>query len=116
MSYAEFLNEDAVSSNVLTKPVDPGVTINYADETLEGFRRKLLDTFFEEVSDLTDEIKEKINKCVSTYIYALDKKLKIDEDIINLLAEDLGKNATDVREQLQKLTNEFYDKSKNVIG
>ena len=112
MSYTNFLNEEVY----LSKPAEPAETLNYADETLEPLRRKLLDKYFEEASDLTPEVKKKINKCISTYVYALDKKLKIDEDIVNLLAETVGKDPKDVREELNKLTNEFYDESKNVIG
>jgi len=112
MSYTDFLNEEVD----LSKPAEPGLTLNYADETLEPLRRKLLDKYFEEAADLTPEVKKKINKCISTYVYALDKKLKIDEDIVNLLAETVGKDPKDVREELNKLTNEFYDESKNVIG
>jgi DNA polymerase III delta subunit len=116
LSYDEFLNEDATTANSLTKPPEPAESINFADETLEPFRRKLLDKYFEEVSQLTPDAKNKINKCISTYVYALDKRLKIDEDIINLLAETVGKDPSEVSKELAKMTNEFYDELKNVIG
>ena len=113
LSYTEFLKETVDLSK---PPAEPGLSVNYADETIEVLRKKLLDHFFEKVENLTDETKSKINKCVSTYIYAVDKRLKIDEDIVNLLAETIGKDPSDVREDLTKLTNEYYDGEKNVIS
>lgn len=112
LSFAEFVNEDVD----LSTSSEPAETQNFADETLEPFRRKLLDKYFGEVDDLTDEIKSKINKCISTYVYTLDKKLKIDEEIINLLAETVGKDPSEVTKELAKITDEHYSEAKNVIG
>jgi len=109
-SYTEFLKEESDMS----KPVEPGVSLNYADETMEGLRRKLLDDYMPQAKD--ESAKKKINSCITTYVYALDKKLKIDEDIISQLAKAIGSDAEKVSKELAKKTSEFYDGSKNVIG
>ena len=79
---------------------------------------KNLNEFFEipPVNWTKMSIQEKINKCISTYVYALDKKLKIDSEIIETLGKCLGKDHEEMSRELEKLTNKFYDGKKNVIG
>jgi hypothetical protein len=109
-SYNEFISES-------DEPVavgQPKISLNFADETLTGLRQSLLDKYYGKVSNTED--KEKINKCITTYVYALDKKLKIDEDIIKMMAGTLGMTHEELTKELTKETTEFYDKSPNVIG
>lgn len=112
LSYYEFITE----ADDMSKPVEPGISLNYADETMEGLRRKLLDDYMPLALETVENADKKINQCITTYVYALDKHLKIDEDVIALLAKCVGSNSNTVRGDLSKRTNEFYDKSKNIIG
>jgi hypothetical protein len=49
-------------------------------------------------------------------MYALDKKLKIDSDIVDMLADVVGKSSEDIAKELSKETVGYYDKFQNVIG
>jgi hypothetical protein len=80
---------------------------------MEGLRRKLLDKYMPMAKD--KEAEKTINSCITTYVYALDKKLKIDEDIIKSLADKIGKKHKDISKELAKETTEFYDQP-NVIA
>jgi hypothetical protein len=90
------------------------VAINFADETLETLRRKFIDQFYADVDD--EEKKEIINKCVSTFVYCLDKKLRIDADIMNLLAKTVGMDPEELNKKMQEETEKFYGKSTNHYG
>jgi hypothetical protein len=109
-SYIDFLRE----TQDMSEPVEPGITLNYADETMEGLRRRLLDDYMPTAKN--EEVEKTINSCISTYVYSLDKKLKIDEDIIKKLGEAVGKSHEDMSKELADKTREYYDGSKNVIG
>ena len=113
LSYKQFLLEDNKDVDLAT-PQKKIIALNYADETMEGLRRELLDKYMTKAEN--KESQEKINKCISTYVYALDKKLKIDSDIIAMLAKAVGKNTEEISKELEKETHDFYDKSPNVIG
>jgi len=89
-------------------------SINFADETLESLRRKFLDMFYTDEDD--EDKKEIINKCVSTYVYCLDKKMRIDEDIMNLLAKTLGMDSGELNKKMAEETEKFYGKSANIYG
>ena len=88
-------------------------SINPIDDTLEVLRRKLLDKFYMKASD---EHKDTINKCVSTVVYCLDKKTRIDSDIIDLLAKTIGKEKSEVIKTIEDETNSFYGGSDNLYG
>lgn len=113
LSYKQFLLEDNKDVDLAT-PQKKIIALNYADETMEGLRRELLDKYMTKAEN--KESQEKINKCISTYVYALDKKLKIDSEIIETLGKCLGKDHEEMSRELEKLTNKFYDGKKNVIG
>lgn len=89
-------------------------SINFADESLETLRRKLLDKFYTSAED--DTTKDAINKCVSTFVYCLDKKLRIDEDIVKLLASKIGKTFEETSKMLSDETNKFYGDTVNYYG
>jgi hypothetical protein len=89
-------------------------SINFADETLESLRRKFLDMFYTDEDD--EDKREIINKCVSTYVYCLDKKMRIDEDIMNLLAKTLGMDSSELNKKMAEETEKFYGKSANIYG
>lgn len=112
LSYQQFLLE--VKDSVLAVPQNKQVTVNYADETMEGLRRYFLDKYMPKAED--KETEEKINKCITTYVYTLDKKLKIDSKIIEDLGKCLGKSHEEMSRELEKLTNKFYDGKDNVIS
>ena len=90
--------------------------INFADETLENLRRQLLDKYYKTVSSDDEGTRENINKAISTYVYCLDKKLRIDGDIIDLLAKCLGKDSKEMSKELTKITDEFYGGQMNHYG
>jgi hypothetical protein len=112
LSYTQFIAE-----HLMVKPVVPQnqiVSINYADETLVGFRIHLLDMYMKAEKDKA--IAEEINKCITTYVYALDKRLKIDSDIVDRLAKAVNKTSAEMSKELDKETREYYDKSNNIIA
>lgn len=94
--------------------VGAAVSVNFADETLENLRRVLLDKFFKLSED--KEMRDIINKAVSTYVYCLDKKLRIDNDIIDKLAEAVNKSNDEIAKMLTKETDGFYGKHPNLYG
>lgn len=112
LNYEQFLLE-AKDSN-LAVPQNKVVSLNYSDETMEGLRRYFLDKYMKKGKNEGSE--EEINKCITTYVYALDKHLKIDSDIVDRLAKALGKSSEDMAKELDKETRGYYDKSNNVIG
>ncbi len=122
-SYTQFISEGIVQKTVdgirvdgkeVVKNDKTGAKYDYADASYEGLRKDLLEEFYEKGE--TGDEKDAINKAVSTYVYALSKNLKIDEDIINLLASSVGMSADDVRGKIAKMTEEFYAKAKNYYG
>ena len=124
LSFQEFLKEQHIvegdgDRNVTTvyRPTSGkgDVSMNHSDETLEGLRRALLDHYFEKVGS-NNENSDTVNKCVSTYVYALGNNLKIDEDIVTLLAKTVGEDAKETRDTLSKVTREFYDEKSNIYG
>jgi len=90
--------------------------INFADETLENLRRQLLDKYYKNVDSDDNEKRENVNKAISTYVYCLDKKLRIDNDIIKLLAKEVGKDEKELTKELAKLTDQFYGGQMNHYG
>jgi hypothetical protein len=88
--------------------------INFADESLEGLRRQFLDKFYADVDD--KEKQETINKCISTFVYCLDKKLRIDADIMELLAKTVGMDTEKLSKMMTDDVDKFYGKSANHYG
>jgi hypothetical protein len=112
LSYTQFIAE-----HLMAKPVVPqvqSISINYADETLAGFRIHLLDAYMKPEKDKA--VAEEINKCITTYVYALDKRLKIDSDIVDRLAKAVNKTPAEMSKELDKETRQYYDKSVNIIA
>jgi hypothetical protein len=112
LSYTQFIAE-----HLMAKPVIPqiqSISINYADETMEGLRIHLLNKYMDPEND--KEIADEINSCITTYVYALDKHLKIDSDIIDRLAKAVNKTSAEISKELDKETRQYYDKSSNVIA
>jgi hypothetical protein len=89
---------------------------NLADESLETLRRKLLDKFYKDIEESNKEKREVINKCVSTFVFCLDKKLRIDGDIIMLLCKAVSMDAKDLTKILTDETDKFYGSSNNLFG
>lgn len=119
-SFSEFINEGKkgsrteISGRVMTTNSNPTASLNYADETVEGLRRKLIDHYFEKTDD--KDVRETINKCISTYVYALDKKLKISSDIVDMLAKAAGETSKETQKTLSDITNKFYGEGQNHYG
>lgn len=120
MSYIEFIAEGKkgltnAGSIMKTDAVkDVQVAINYADESLETLRRNLLDKFFDMAE--TEEQKRIINKCISTYVWCMDKKLRIDGDILDRLGKEVGMTNAEISKLLSKETDSFYGKVDNLYG
>ena len=89
-------------------------SINFADESLESLRRQFLDKFCAKVDD--KEKRDTINKCVSTFVYCLDKKLRIDADIMTLLAKTVGMDVDKLNKMMTDEVDNFYGKSANHYG
>lgn len=120
MSYIEFITEgkkgltNAGSIMKTDNVKDVQVAINYADESLETLRRNLLDKFFD-MAD-TEEQKKIINKCISTYVWCMDKKLRIDGDILDRLGKEVNMTNSEISKLLSKETDSFYGKVDNLYG
>jgi hypothetical protein len=91
-------------------------SINFADDTLETLRRKFLDKFFAGTNEEDQEIRGTINKCVSTYVYCLDKKLRIDADIMELLAKTINMGIKELTKYMTEETEKFYGGQMNHYG
>ena len=124
-SFVQFLNEGyprgtggakKSSSNALrtsNNPVAAGV--NHSDPTLDGVRTVLLDIFWPMANG--DKQKETIiNQCVTTFVHAMDKKLRIDEDIIIKLANAAGISQEKATEILSKNLDKYYNSFQNIFG
>lgn len=119
LKFQEFLTEGKkkgteISGRVMTTNSNPHASLNYSDETTEGLRKRLLDIYFEKTDD--KEKREAINKCVSTYVYALDKKLRISSDIVDLLGKTVGETPEETQKTLTDATNKFYEENPNHFG
>lgn len=119
LSYTDFITEGKkrgteISGRVMTTNSNPQAAINHSDETIEGLRRKLIDLYFAKTED--KEKRDTINKCLSTYVYALDKKLKISSDIIDMLAKAVDETAEETRKTLAEETDKFYGETPNHYG
>jgi len=114
-NYQEFLQEKYVAhANAFNAIEMPKYAINFADESLEGLRIRLLDKYYANEKD--KEKKEQINRCISTYVYTLDKRLKIDEKIVELLGQLVGKSTKEMGTELSKETDDFYNQTQNLYG
>lgn len=94
-------------------PVAAG--FNHADTTAEGLRITLLDIFWPKAEG--DKQKEtKINQYITTFVTAMSKKLRIDEDIIDGLAQMVKMKSDKVAKILQDELNKYYNSSTNIYG
>ena len=119
LTYSGFLTEGKkrteVSGRVMTTNSKPHLSLNHADETIEGLRRRLLDVYFKKTQD--KEARDTMNKCISTYVYALDKNLKISSDIVDLLAKTAEETSEETIKTLSSETQKFYgDEKPNHYG
>lgn len=125
LSFVEFLSEGyskgaggakKSSSHALRTSDNPvAAGVNHSDPTLEGVRTKLLDIFWPKADG--DKKKETtINQCVTTFVHAMDKKLRIDEDIIKMLADACGMQQAEVTELLSKNLDKYFNQFQNMYG
>lgn len=118
LSYNDFITEGKrgteISGRVMTTNSSPQVAINHSDESFEGFRRHLIDIYFQKSED--KENRDTMNKCISTYVYALDKKLRISSDIVDMLAKASGQSREDTIKSLKKETHDYFDENPNHYG
>jgi hypothetical protein len=119
-NYSEFIAEGkkgpTPAGNVITatNPVAMKSSMNPADESSEVLRRKLLDIFYTKLENSED--KDAVNKCVSTVVYCLSKNMRVDTDVINLLAKKTGKEVKDVVKTIENETNSYYGGADNLYG
>ena len=119
LSYIDFIAEGKkateVSGRVMTTNSNPQASINHSDETIEGLRRRLIDVYFKKSED--KKVRDEMNKCISTYVYALDKKLRISSDIVDRLAKAAEETSEETMKVLTKETEKFYgDEKPNHYG
>ncbi|MFM2009982.1 MAG: hypothetical protein RLZZ479_373 [Bacteroidota bacterium] len=116
--YKDFLAEGKKGTNLsgrVMKTNSPQeVSVNHSDETVEGFRRKLLDVYFAKTDD--KQARNTINKCISTYVYALDKKLRISSDIVEMLADSVGETVKETIKTLTEETKKYFGNEDNHYG
>ena len=119
LSYIDFIVEGKkateISGRVMTTNSNPKASINHSDETLEGLRRRLIDVYFKKSDD--KDVRDDMNKYISTYVYALDKQLRISSDIVDRLAKAAGESSDETIKTLTKETEKFYgDEKPNHYG
>ena len=116
----EFLSEGkkgpTPAGNVMGNNSSVSASTNLADESLENLRRTLLDKFYKDIKEDDKEKRDVINKCVSTFVFCLDKKLRIDGDIIMLLCKAVDMDAKELTKLLTDETDKFYGSSNNLFG
>jgi hypothetical protein len=111
MTYTDFLIEgkkgltNAGSIMKTDNISDIKVSVNFSDETLEPLRRSLYDEFMKGMSD--DKI-DTVNKCVSTIVYCLDKRMRIDSDIIERLAKASERKVKAVSKKVSDMVNGHF--------
>lgn len=117
-SYIEFISEGIKAFNISGRVMTPvgkiALSSDYADESTEGLRRHLIDLYFKKTDD--KEKRATINKCLSTYVYTLEKKLRISSDIIEMLANAAGEDVEETTKTLAKETDNWYDEGNNNYG
>lgn len=122
-SFYEFLNEAKGAGNIknsksLNLPLGNNVvaaTTNHSDPTVEGLRTHLLDIFWPKANG-NKKLETTINSCVTTFVHAMSKKLRIDEDIIILLAKSTNMSQDEVTKILSEEMDKYYGQFQNIIG
>lgn len=125
LSFKEFLSEGYAtgagnakdsSSNTLPMSDNPvAAGKNHADPTIEAVRSHLLDIFWPKAEG--DKKRETIiNQCVTTFVHAMDKKLRIDEDIIKMLADASGMSQSEATDLLSKNMDKYFSQFQNMYG
>jgi len=121
-TFGEFINEGkkgltpagtVVKTDQVTKV---GTSINYQDETLEGLRRKFIDIFRAKIDQDDEEAMDTVNKCASTIVYTLDKKMRIDEDIMITLSKITGISIKAINKIVVDEIDKHYSSSANIYG
>jgi hypothetical protein len=103
------------SHSIRTSDRPTAAGINHADSTLDGLRSHLLDIFWPKANG--DKEKEvTINQCITTFVHAMDKKLRIDEDIIQRLAKCVDMPQEKVTQILGKELDKYYSQFQNLYG
>lgn len=119
LSYNEFIAEgkkgltNAGSIMKTDNVKDVKVSVNFTDETLEPLRRDLYDEF---MKNIDTEHSDLINRCVSTIVYCLDKRMRIDSDIIERLAKTTNRKIKNVNKKVSDMINAHYGGSFNHYG
>ena len=122
-SFYEFLNEAKGAGNIknsksLNLPLGNNVvaaTTNHSDPTVEGLCTHLLDIFWPKANG-NKKLETTINSCVTTFVHAMSKKLRIDEDIIILLAKSTNMSQDEVTKILSEEMDKYYGQFQNIIG
>lgn len=90
-------------------------TKNFSDPTIDGLRETLLDIFWPKANgDKTLEVT--INQCITTFVHAMDKKLRIDAEIIEKLANAVQMDHAKVADILGKTLDKYYGSATNIYG
>lgn len=122
-SFVEFLTEAKGAGNIknsktLEMPLGDNpltVGMNHADPTIDGLRTHLLDIFWPKAKG-DKKLETKINQCITTFAHAMDKKLRIDEDIIILLAKCVNMSQEEVTKILSEELDKYYGQFQNIYG
>lgn len=94
---------------------NPHFSINYGDESLQNLRIHLLD-LFTPMANGNVENEKNINSCISTLIYTLDKKLRIDSEIIDSLAKSVGMTNQEISKKISEEIDMYYGQRYNIYG
>lgn len=99
--------------NLGNNPVAGGT--NHSDPTTDGLRNHLLDIFWPKANG-NKKIETQINQCITTFAHAMHKKLRIDEDIIILLAKCVGLTHEETTKILETELNKYFNQFQNIYG
>jgi len=88
---------------------------NFSDPTIDGLREKLLDIFWPKANG-DKKLEVAINQCITTFVHAMDKKLRIDAEIIEKLANAVQMDAKKVADILSETMDKYYGSFTNIYG
>jgi len=124
-SFVEFLTEgyaggagnakDSSSHALRTSDNPVAMGVNHSDPTLDGLRTALLDIFWPKANG-DKKLETIINQCVTTFVHAMDKKLRIDEHIIIKLAKAVNMEQAKVTKILSETLDKYYNQFQNIYG
>ena len=120
MSFDEFLTEGkkglTPAGNVMqsNNPTEVGYSFDYADISIQEVRKLILDKYYPQHG--TDEDKEYVDRAITTIVYAMEKKIRVDEEIVEKLSTILKISPDELTKGIQEVIQEYYENQTNLYG